>query len=213
VELTGVLRGFDFAWARVGAGPGHAIQLRSGRLLVPVWLNDRIKGNYRSAVVYSDDGGANWKTGGIVPPIAATDANECMLFERRDGAVVVSLRSSVHQRHTAVSRNAGLTWSEPAPVDGVPDAVCQASILALAKGRVMFANSASDRRRVNLTLRLSQDDGATWPVSRVLYEGPSGYSDLAAGKDGAVYCLFEYGTNGSAGKIGFAKIPRGWFRP
>jgi sialidase-1 len=43
VELTGVLRGFDFAWARVGAGPGHAIQLRSGRLIVPVWLNDRIK--------------------------------------------------------------------------------------------------------------------------------------------------------------------------
>jgi len=26
------------------------------------------------------------------------------------------------------------------------------------------------------------DDGASWPVARALYEGPSGYSDLAAGK-------------------------------
>jgi sialidase-1 len=206
------LRGFAFGWTRVGVGPGHAIQLRSGRLLVPVWLNDRIKGNYRSAAVYSDDGGATWKSGGIVPPATAVNANECMLYERRDGAVVVSLRSSVHQRHTAVSRDGGLTWSEPAPVEGVPDPVCQAGILALPKGRVVFANPASDRRRANMTLRLSEDDGATWSVARVLYAGPSGYSDLTVSKDGTILCLFEYGEKGSAERIRLARVPSGWLR-
>jgi sialidase-1 len=213
VELTDALRPFDFAWTRVGIGPGHAIQLRGGRLLVPVWLNDRIKGNYRSAAMYSDDAGATWKAGGIVPPAVATNANECMLYERRDGAVVVSLRSAVHQRHTAISRDGGLTWSEPKPVDGVVDPVCQASILALPKGRVFFANPASEKRRIDMTLRLSKDDGATWPVARRLYEGPSGYSDLAAAKDGTIFCMFESGAKAYNDRIRFAKIPPGWLRP
>jgi sialidase-1 len=212
VEITDALRGFSFPWARVGIGPGHAIQLRSGRLLVPVWLNDRIKGNYRSAALYSDDGGATWKSGGIVPPAAATNANECMIFERRDGAVVVSLRSSVHQRHMSVSRDGGLTWSEPTAVAGVPDPVCQASILALPKGRVVFANPASDSRRVNMTLRLSEDGGATWPIARALYTGPSGYSDLAAARDGSILCLFESGVKAPSERIQFARIPAGWLR-
>ena len=211
-EITDALRGFGFAWARVGIGPGHAIQLRSGRLLAPVWLNDHIKGSYRSAALYSDDAGATWKPGGIVPPAVAINANECMLYERPDGAVVVSLRSSVHQRHMSVSRDGGLTWSEPAPVAGVPDPVCQASILALSKGRVVFAGPGSDSRRVNLTLRLSPDGGATWPVARALYPGPSGYSDLAAARDGSILCLFECGEKSSSERIRLARIPAGWLR-
>jgi sialidase-1 len=212
-ELTGILRGFDFGWTRVGTGPGHAIQLRGGRLLVPLWLNDRIRGNYRSAVIYSDDGGATWKTGGIVPAVVATNANECMLYGRRDGAVGISLRSSLHQRHTSLSRDGGLTWSEPAPVANVPDPVCQASVLALPSGRVVFANPADDKRRVNLTVRLSQDDGAIWSIARMLHAGPSGYSDLAPTKNGAILCLFESGEQRYAEKITFARIPPGWLRP
>jgi sialidase-1 len=210
VEITESLRTFPFPWARVGIGPGHAIQLRSGRLLVPVWLNDRIRGNYRSAALYSDDGGKSWHAGGTVPAVTATNANECMLYERRDGAVVVSLRSSVHLRHTSVSRDGGVTWSDPAAVAGVPDPVCQASVLALRKGRVLFANPASATRRMNLTLRLSRDDGVTWPVERLLYEGPAGYSDLAAAKDGTLFCLFENGEKSAAERIRLAKIPAGW---
>jgi hypothetical protein len=37
------------------------------------------------------------------------------------------------------------------------------------------------RARENLTLKLSRDGGATWPVQRVIEPGISGYSDLAEG--------------------------------
>lgn len=31
----------------------------------------------------------------------------------------------------------------------------------------------------------------TWPISKVLEEGPSGYSDLAVLSDGTILCLYE----------------------
>jgi sialidase-1 len=40
---------------------------------------------------------------------------------------------------------------------------------------------------------MSMDDGRTWPVSRVLEEGPSGYSDLAVVPGGSLLCLYENG--------------------
>ena len=65
----------------------------------------------------------------------------------------------------------------------------------------MFSNPDSSdsnwkavmKPRRNLTLRLSNDGGAHWPVARVLEPGVAGYSDLACGPDGAVYCLYERG--------------------
>src|SRR5581483_6374777 len=57
-------------------------------------------------------------------------------------------------------------------------------------------------RRKNLTVKLSYDEGKTWPVSRVLEPGTSGYSDLAVGPAGAIYCLYERGS--TDGKDHFA---------
>jgi sialidase-1 len=50
-------------------------------------------------------------------------------------------------------------------------------------------------KRQNLTVKLSRDDGKTWPVSRVLEPGPSAYSDLAVLKDGTILCFFEAGSS------------------
>jgi sialidase-1 len=46
-------------------------------------------------------------------------------------------------------------------------------------------------KRENLAIKLSRDDGRTWPVSRTLDAGPSAYSDLAVLPDGTVLCLYE----------------------
>ena len=68
-------------------------------------------------------------------------------------------------------------------------------------GRILFANPdnteqtmttwALDRKR--LAVKMSLDDGDTWPVSKVLEAGPSGYSDLAVLPDGTILCLYECG--------------------
>jgi hypothetical protein len=50
---------------------------------------------------------------------------------------------------------------------------------------------AHDRKR--LSVKLSPDDCQSWPVSRVLEAGPSGYSDLATSADGTILCAYENG--------------------
>jgi len=82
-------------------------------------------------------------------------------------------------------------------------------------GGVAFSNPAVSRRgrnnadgRRNMTVRLSPDDGATWPYSRVLNEGPSGYSDLAVAADGTILCLYECGEERYNQKISLARFRR-----
>lgn len=206
VEITSILKDVPFPWTRLGAGPGHGIQVRGGRLLIPIWLNEKIRVNYRSGAVYSDDGGKTWRAGGIVgaePP----DTNECMLYERGDGAVVINMRASgTKRRSEAESRDGGLTWSKAAIIDELIDPVCQASVLRTPRTTV-FANAASEKR-VNMTVRFSRDDGRTWSESRTLFQGPSAYSDLAILPDGTILCLYESGEKGPYERLRLARISR-----
>lgn len=68
------------------------------------------------------------------------------------------------------------------------------------------------RHRENLTVRMSTDDCKTWPVSRSLEPGISGYSDLAIGHDGTIYCAYERGgDNGFAHRfLTLARFNRAW---
>ena len=45
--------------------------------------------------------------------------------------------------------------------------------------------------RENMTIRLSYDEGKTWPVAKVLEKCSSAYSDLAVLPDGRIACLYE----------------------
>jgi sialidase-1 len=56
---------------------------------------------------------------------------------------------------------------------------------------ITLATRAPDRKR--LTVKMSYDEGWTWPVAKVLEEGPSGYSDLAMLPDGTILCFYECG--------------------
>ena len=96
-----------------------------------------------------------------------------------------SADSSTTTRLAAWSSDDGETWSDMRPVPDLADPICQASIVRLTdtkshdRNRIVFANPTSDERE-RLTLRMSYDDGVSWEVSKVLYVGPSAYSDLAA---------------------------------
>jgi sialidase-1 len=59
-------------------------------------------------------------------------------------------------------------------------------------------------------MRLSTDDGATWPVSRSLYAGPSGYSDTAVLPDKTILCLFENGERKYNDRISVARLNLAW---
>ena len=48
------------------------------------------------------------------------------------------------------------------------------------------------------------------PVKRLVYEGPSAYSSLTAGKDGTVYLLFERGEKKLYESIAVARFSFDW---
>src|SRR5258706_2035496 len=71
VEITRAFDGFRSAydWKVLATGPGHGIQLQSGRLLVPTWLSlGRGANNHSpsvSSVIFTDDHGQTWQAGDI----------------------------------------------------------------------------------------------------------------------------------------------------
>jgi len=55
----------------------------------------------------------------------------------------------------------------------------------------LLTNPASTTERSKLTARVSYDECQTWPVSKVVHEGSSAYSDLAITADMTILCLYE----------------------
>ena len=74
VEITAAFEDFHktYAWKVLATGPDHSIQLKSGRLIVPVWLSTGTGGNAHrpsvTATIFSDDQGRSWHAGEIAVP-------------------------------------------------------------------------------------------------------------------------------------------------
>ncbi|MCK7555505.1 glycoside hydrolase [Chitinophaga sedimenti] len=219
VEITDVYNQFkpEYNWKVLAPGPGHGIQLKSGRLLAPVWLADSRKLTPRRShapscvtTIYSDDLGKTWKRGEIVADSSAiiSNPNESMPVELPDGRVLMSIRnpSAVKRRAFSTSADGISGWSEVRFAEELFDPTCMAPIASVTvKGRpaLLFINPDSRNiektPRKNLSAKLSFDNGATWPVNHVIDTSAAGYSDIAVGKDGSVYCLYETNTNGNKG--------------
>jgi sialidase-1 len=216
-------------WSWVATGPGIGIQLRhgprAGRLVIPCdhridrgkKQRDAGESEWNSHMMLSDDGGETWS---VSTPIQ-TGGNECQVIERADGTLVVNTRMQggwQGWRGIATSKDGGETWSQITLDRQLPCPKCQASLLTLGDGRVLFANPNPPRdsggrpsgERVNLTLRLSGDEGRTWPHARQLHTGPSAYSALAELADGTLLCLFEGGASHRREWIRLVRLPPGW---
>jgi sialidase-1 len=61
-----------------------------------------------------------------------------------------------------------------------------------------------------MTVRVSSDDGKTWPAEKVLHAGPAAYSSLGLLRDGTIGILYERGESSSYERITFARFPLGW---
>jgi sialidase-1 len=75
--------------------------------------------------------------------------------------------------------------------------VCQGSLIRYDfTGKpplLVFSNPASKEKRIGMTVRLSFDDGKTWPAHKVLYQGPSAYSNVTVLPNGNLGCFYEAG--------------------
>lgn len=163
-------------------------------------------------MIYSDDHGATWRYSEEI----LFETNECQVVELGDGTLMNNMRnrdSGKDHRGVATSVDGGQTWSDVWFDEELPEPTCQASLLrctlaeVLDKNRVLFSNPAHTSSRVEMTVRLSYDEGQTWPVSRLIYGGSSAYSCLTVLPDNSIGCLYE---KDSYGKIAFAHFSLEW---
>jgi sialidase-1 len=225
VEITASFASFkkDYDWKVLATGPNHGIQLKNGRLLVPVWLSTGTGGNAHrpsvTATIISDDGGKSWQAGGIAVPNTEEwiNPNETVAVELKDGRVMLNVRSEskAHRRIVVTSPDGAGNWSTPRFDEALLEPICMAGLIRYehsSESLLLFSNPhnleggregepdpGKSRARKNLSVKLSRDEGQTWPVNKLLEEGPAAYSDLAVTKSGTVLCFY-----GTGAKLSFA---------
>jgi len=185
-------------WRWVGTGPGHGIQLKSGRLLIPCWADTTPKlGEIQlSFAFFSDDHGKTWQCG---EPLDANTSDECEAVELTDGMIYMNARSRQNQRKRAmaVSQDGGKSWLPVTFDDRLPEPSCQGSIIRLTEGvasgknRILLATPSNPNARSYMKIFLSYDECRSWPISKVVHEGSSAYSDLAVTSSGEGLLLYE----------------------
>lgn len=223
VEITSAFEGFrkECNWQRIATGPGHGIALRTGRLVLPVWMASHDKNpvvKAAASVIYSDDQGATWHAGDLAVRSNADmpGVSECIATELSSGRVMLNVRNraSGNRRANVFSADGAHGWSKAEFAPALLEPVCMAGLVThpglpgTGEPFLVFSNpdtlrpvggaaEPGERRiRENLTLKVSRDDGRTWPISRVLEPGPGAYSDLAVLPDGTILCFFESGKPG-----------------
>jgi len=198
-------------WTWYATGPGHGIQLISGRLVIPCDHGETVDSTQHlyAHVICSDDGGETWQISNSLE--AGTE--ECEAAELDDGSLLLTVRNYHDTGKASFSRSydQGLTWTRVEFNDDLyetqPDG-CQSSLISYDDS-LIFSGPASLKRE-KMTVSVSSDNGETWPVQKLLYEGPSAYSNLCRLPDGDIACLYENGRYNPYDKITLARFPLQW---
>ncbi len=202
------------------SGPNPGVQLKrgqyKGRLVVP--LNEGPFDNWTVAAAYSDDHGKTWKIG--QKSAAGKGVNEVSIAETDDGGLIVVSRAwpqHIRERRVLYSQDGGETWGETIAHPELPSPNVQNGLVRYSfedeealggKSRLIFSTPAS-ANRTNGTLKMSYDNGKTWPVEKLLIPGPFAYSVLTPVKPGIVGCLYEV-NSGQIRHIRFTTFSIKW---
>lgn len=201
-------------WRSYANTPGHAMQFSSGKYRGRIFVaaNHSAGGpqrnfmDYAAHGFYTDDHG---KTFHLSATVEMPGGNESTAAELSGDGLMMNSRNQKGQprrRIVSVSHNGGETWDSSWYDYALPDPVNEGSLLTIGKkgghAVLAFCNTADTSKRDNLTLRISYDDGRSWPQQFVVDRSPggavhgyTGYSDLVRmgrRKIGVLYEKEEY---------------------
>jgi len=215
----------DPAWQLLLQGPGRGITMSDGTLVFPAQYKADLGvkaidgGQYtcHSTLVYSKDGGQTWKIG----TGAKDNTTEAQVAQLSDGTLMLNMRDDRNRadkgdtngRAVALTSDLGQTWTiHPTSNSALPEPNCMASLIAAdvkidgVSKRVLFFSNPNDKSsRINMTVKMSRDEGMTWPAKNAveLYSPQCyGYSCLTMVDEEHVGILYE-GTK----ELYFQKIP------
>ena len=215
----------DDGWVAWTNNCVHGIQLVSepfaGRLVLPAFLYKegepgQVPG-VRGGLLYSDDDGKSWRAGAVLPE----GSDEVNLVETTDGGIYVTYRKNslrTGKRHFARSADGGASFHRHGQHEDVRCRNLHAGLARFSSTRdgkeniLLFSNPPGGSPAKNMTVRLSRDEGVTWPISRVIEPNPCRYSDLAVTPDGTILCLYTNGKTGDREKISVARFNLEWLQ-
>ncbi|ATP59239.1 glycoside hydrolase [Pedobacter ginsengisoli] len=197
LDRTSTLTPLTYKWDCVGPGIGiRTAYDHPGRLIVPAYGRN----------IYSDDHGATWQ---YEPTAGGTD--ESTIVELMNGSLMRNDRPGTTEWNLSKTRRksvGSIAGGFPAfsTVAALPDPKCEGSILRYNTddpNRIIFLNPNGTGQRCNMTVRISYDDGVTWPRSRALYPTANcnytsstivygGYSSMVKTADYCIGALIEY---------------------
>jgi Neuraminidase (sialidase) len=169
----------------------RVIQLQGGRLLAPVCLHKRPGWEKTDAAgelacFLSDDSGRTWhvsqtRQAAFSSARQRVYAQEPGVVERKDGSVLMYIRSNVGLQYYSSSNDEGETWSPPVP-SPISSPCSPATIKRLPDGDLLLVwndhrNIAKELEsfRTPFTAAISKDEGKSWICSRVLEDDPDGW--------------------------------------
>ena len=193
-------------WLTLQSAPGAGIQLRDGTLVLPVYTRQGTP--CRCYLMCSLDHGRTWQIHSGV----GRNSGESQVVELSDGSVMINMRQKeAGCRSVAVTSDLGRTWSDTVDDRELIDPGCQACIFRLTfpdvdgRSRILFANAADPGKRLNMTVRMSYDEGKTWPAAKRLHTERSMYSCLTLLPDNGIGLLYERSMN-----MAFARMTLDW---
>ena len=193
-------------WWLWAPGPGHGITLNDGTLVFPTQGRDK-NGRPFSNITYSKDGGVNWHTSAAADTGSTT---ESMAVQLSNGDIMLNMRANENAyrkgdnngRAMAVTNDLGKTWvSHAASRRVLNEPVCMASTHKhnyVKNGKpasvLLFSNPNTKTGRNHMTIKMSFDDGLTWPEKNwiLLDEWNSfGYSCITSVDKDTIGILYE----------------------
>lgn len=203
---------YNFAedWRSYANTPGHAMQVEKGAYRRRIFVaanhsaGDPQQGfaDYAAHGYYTDDHG---KTFRLSATVTMPGSNESTAAELSGDGLMMNSRNQrgdVRARIVSISRNGGATWDSSYVDQTLVDPVNEGSLLTVGtkKGKniLAFCNAADAKRRDNLTLRISYDDGRTWKKSFLIDKSAdatssdfTAYADLVKLNKKKVGILYE----------------------
>jgi sialidase-1 len=194
-------------WHLYAPAPGSGITLEDGTLVIPSQGKDDKELPF-SNITFSKDGGKTWHTS----KASYSNTTENMVVQLSDGSIMQNMRDNRNGRNKSLSNgraifttnDLGKTWKQHSTHHGaLQEPVCMASIykheyitkLGEKKSILLFSNPNSRFRREAMTIKVSFDDGKTWPLENQLLLDQiglsGGYSSLTSINNNTIGILYE----------------------
>ena len=170
----------------------RAVQLRSGRLLLPLALHctpeePRFQGSATILCYLSDDRGATWRPSrteqkGRSPEGKPVVCQEPGVIELADGRLMLYCRTTAGCQYVCRSADGGETWTplEPSNILSPCSPAVIKRVLNTGELLMVWNNHegiapALKGKRTPLHVALSRDEGRTWGRVKVIEDDPEGW--------------------------------------